>query len=610
MNAFVVSARKYRPATFDTVVGQSHITDTLKNAIRTQHLAQAFLFCGPRGVGKTTCARILAKTMNCNSLTSDIEACNECDSCKSFNSGQSLNIYELDAASNNSVEDIRNLVEQVRYAPHSGEYKIYIIDEVHMLTSNAFNAFLKTLEEPPSYAVFILATTEKHKIIPTILSRCQIFDFNRIQVDDISKHLQYVATQEKVQAEEEALHIIAQKADGALRDALSIFDQVVSFAGTNLTYKDVINNLSILDYDYYFEITNEVREGNIPGALLTYNELISDGFDGHHFITGLAGHFRDLLVSKTESTLSLLEVSKGTRERYKLQASQIVQKHILQYLAICSKCDIEYRTAKNQRLHVELALIRLCLVAGGQEEEMPLTTFEKKTEVRKIVAKKAEVSDSYGSSNSTPSKPLEQAVNKIKEESSEQPMVNESSAEELAKPIAPFAKAQISSQEVTKDAAPAPSLFKNTSLASLKKKVEEVVNEEQKENLPDLKNSFDHETLIKFWSLFSDKAKSEGKIQLSTTLTMYVPVIKENYQIEISVHNPTQLELLVEEKEDLVNYLREKLSNYALNVHAVIDENREQGEEIFTNKEKYKKMAEKNPGLDDFRKQLGLELEL
>jgi len=385
---------------------------------------------------------------------------------------------------------------------------------------------------------------------------------------------------------------------------------VVSFAGTNLTYKDVINNLSILDYDYYFEITNEVREGNIPGALLTYNELISDGFDGHHFITGLAGHFRDLLVSKTESTLSLLEVSKGTRERYKLQASQIVQKHILQYLAICSKCDIEYRTAKNQRLHVELALIRLCLVAGGQEEEMPLTTFEKKTEVRKIVAKKAEVSDSYGSSNSTPSKPLEQAVNKIKEESSEQPMVNESSAEELAKPIAPFAKAQISSQEVTKDAAPAPSLFKNTSLASLKKKVEEVVNEEQKENFPDLKNSFDHETLIKFWSLFSDKAKSEGKIQLSTTLTMYVPVIKENYQIEISVHNPTQLELLVEEKEDLVNYLREKLSNYALNVHAVIDENREQGEEIFTNKEKYKKMAEKNPGLDDFRKQLGLELEL
>jgi len=610
MNAFVVSARKYRPATFDTVVGQSHITDTLKNAIRTQHLAQAFLFCGPRGVGKTTCARILAKTMNCNSLTSDIEACNECDSCKSFNSGQSLNIYELDAASNNSVEDIRNLVEQVRYAPHSGEYKIYIIDEVHMLTSNAFNAFLKTLEEPPSYAVFILATTEKHKIIPTILSRCQIFDFNRIQVDDISKHLQYVATQEKVQAEEEALHIIAQKADGALRDALSIFDQVVSFAGTNLTYKDVINNLSILDYDYYFEITNEVREGNIPGALLTYNELISDGFDGHHFITGLAGHFRDLLVSKTESTLSLLEVSKGTRERYKLQASQIVQKYILQYLAICSKCDIEYRTAKNQRLHVELALIRLCLVAGGQEEEMPLTTFEKKTEVRKIVAKKAEVIDSYGSSNPTPSKPLEQAVNKIKEETSEQPKVNESPAEELAKPIAPLAKAQSSTPEVTKDAAPAPSLFKNTSLASLKKKVEEVVNEEQKENLPDLKNSFDHATLIKFWSLFSDKAKSEGKIQLSTTLTMYAPVIKENYQIEISVHNPTQLELLVEEKEDLVNYLREKLSNYALNVHAVIAENREQGEEVFTNKEKYKKMAEKNPGLDDFRKQLGLELEL
>ncbi|MBK9638671.1 MAG: DNA polymerase III subunit gamma/tau [Bacteroidetes bacterium] len=399
MNAFVVSARKYRPATFDTVVGQAHITDTLKNAIRTHHLAQAFLFCGPRGVGKTTCARILAKTLNCKTLTADMEACNECESCKSFNSGQSLNIYELDAASNNSVDDIRNLVEQVRYAPHSGEYKIYIIDEVHMLSSSAFNAFLKTLEEPPSYAVFILATTEKHKIIPTILSHCQIFDFNRIQVDDITKHLEYVAKQEEVSAEEEALHIIAQKADGALRDALSIFDQIVSFAGTNITYKDVINNLSILDYDYYFKITDEIREGNIPGVLLTYNELISDGFDGHHFITGLASHFRDLLVSKTESTLSLLEVSRSARERYKLQASEIVQANLLKYLSICSKCDIEYRNARNQRLHVELALIRLCSISG-MLEEAPIVSApaiqkksEVKTEVKKEVAKKSEVAE-------------------------------------------------------------------------------------------------------------------------------------------------------------------------------------------------------------------------
>ena len=274
MNQFVVSARKYRPATFDTVVGQSHITNTLKNAIKTKHLAQAFLFCGPRGVGKTTCARILAKTINCRNITDTIEACNECDSCKSFNTGQSLNIYELDAASNNSVDDIRNLVEQVRYAPHSGEFKIYIIDEVHMLSSGAFNAFLKTLEEPPPYAIFILATTEKHKIIPTILSRCQIFDFNRIQVEDIASHLEFVSRSEGVNAEADALHIIAQKADGALRDALSIFDQIVSFAGTNITYKDVITNLNILDYDYYFRVTDDLVSGNIPAILLLFNELL------------------------------------------------------------------------------------------------------------------------------------------------------------------------------------------------------------------------------------------------------------------------------------------------------------------------------------------------
>jgi DNA polymerase-3 subunit gamma/tau len=364
MNPFVVSARKYRPATFNTVVGQEHITSTLKNAIRTNHLAQAFLFCGPRGVGKTTCARILAKTLNCKQLTPDFEACNECESCLSFNNGQSLNIYELDAASNNSVDDIRSLVEQVRYAPHSGEYKIYIIDEVHMLTTSAFNAFLKTLEEPPSYAVFILATTEKHKIIPTILSRCQIFDFNRIQMEDIANHLAFVAKGEGVKAEEEALHIIAQKADGALRDALSIFDQIVSFAGNNLTYKDVISNLSILDYDYYFKLTDQIRNGNIPQVLVTFNELLADGFDGHHFISGLASHFRDLLVSKDELTLPLLEVSKGTREKYKTQAAIIDQIHLLKYLNICSKCDIDFRSARNQRLHVELALIRLCSVVA------------------------------------------------------------------------------------------------------------------------------------------------------------------------------------------------------------------------------------------------------
>lgn len=603
MNAFVVSARKYRPATFDTVVGQAHITDTLKNAIRTNHLAQAFLFCGPRGVGKTTCARILAKTLNCKSLTADMEACNECDSCKSFNSGQSLNIYELDAASNNSVDDIRNLVEQVRYAPHSGEYKIYIIDEVHMLSSSAFNAFLKTLEEPPSYAVFILATTEKHKIIPTILSRCQIFDFNRIQVDDITTHLEYVAKQEGVQAEEEALHIIAQKADGALRDALSIFDQIVSFAGTNITYKDVINNLSILDYDYYFKITDEIREGNIPGVLLTFNELISDGFDGHHFITGLAAHFRDILVSKNEATIPLLEVSKSARERYKLQASQIVQANLLKYLSICSKCDIEYRTARNQRLHVELALIRLCAVTAYMEEPSAVAApVQKKTEVKTAgntdSIQKAEVRDVVATT------PAPAAVSEPKAAPMARP--TESTA---ATPVAKVTEEKIATLSTPKPAI-GTSLLKGTSLSSFRKTVETVVEETAKAEEPDMCDPFDHETMLKYWKMYSEEANANGKIQLFTTMNSYTPTIQQNYQIEWMIDNPAQQEMFQEERVELVNFMRKSLNNYLVNVYVKMNENVSSGEVAYTNKEKYQKMVEKNPGLDDFRKQLGLELEL
>src|SRR3954463_6951146 len=305
MDNFIVSARKYRPSMFDSVVGQSHITTTLKNAIKNNHLAQAFLFCGPRGVGKTTCARILAKTINCTNLTSEQEACGSCDSCVSFQTGHSFNFHELDAASNNSVDDIRSLIEQVRIPPQAGKYKIYIIDEVHMLSASAFNAFLKTLEEPPSYAIFILATTEKHKIIPTILSRCQIFDFSRIGIEAIAEHLKKIAAVEKVTAEEDALHVIAQKADGALRDALSMFDQQVSFAGNELTYKSVIENLNVLDYDYYFRVTDEILSGNISGVLLILNDILNYGFDGHNFITGLSSHFRDLLVCQDEATLKL-----------------------------------------------------------------------------------------------------------------------------------------------------------------------------------------------------------------------------------------------------------------------------------------------------------------
>jgi DNA polymerase-3 subunit gamma/tau len=362
MENFVVSARKYRPATFDTVVGQLSITNTLKNAIKTQHLAQAFLFCGPRGVGKTTCARILAKTINCFSRTETIEACNNCDSCNSFNEGASLNIYELDAASNNSVDDIRNLVDQVRVAPQIGSHKVYIIDEVHMLSNAAFNAFLKTLEEPPAHAIFILATTEKHKIIPTILSRCQIFDFNRIGIQDIAEHLQFIAKNEGVKAEEEALNIVAQKADGALRDALSIFDQLVSFAGNELTYSAVLENLNILDYDYYFKATKNLLEGNISQSLLLFNEILNRGFNGHLFMNGLASHFRNLMVCKDTSTVELLEVGKSVQSKYISQSKEASMAFLLPALEICRQCDIQYKGSKNQRLLVELSLMQLASI--------------------------------------------------------------------------------------------------------------------------------------------------------------------------------------------------------------------------------------------------------
>lgn len=367
MENFIVSARKYRPATFDTVVGQASITSTLKNAIKTEHLAQAFLFCGPRGVGKTTCARILAKTINCFNITENIEACDECESCKSFNEGHSLNIYELDAASNNSVEDVRNLIEQVRFAPQLGTHKVYIIDEVHMLSTAAFNAFLKTLEEPPKHAIFILATTEKHKIIPTILSRCQIFDFNRIQIEDIASHLQNIALKENITAEADALHIVAQKADGALRDALSIFDQIVSFSGNNISYQNVIDNLNILDYDYYFKLTDALFKKDVGACLLIFNEILNKGFDGHNFINGLAEHFRNLLVCQDAQTVQLLEVGDNIKEKYLEQAKAGNTELYIEFLNIVSKADVSYKSSKNHRLLVEVTLMQLC--SAGNEHE-------------------------------------------------------------------------------------------------------------------------------------------------------------------------------------------------------------------------------------------------
>lgn len=359
MENFIVSARKYRPDTFDSVIAQESITGTLKNAIKSNQLAHAYLFCGPRGVGKTTCARIFAKTINCTNLTADNEACNECESCTSFNSSRSFNIHELDAASNNSVDDIRNLTEQVRIPPQVGKYSVYIIDEVHMLSSQAFNAFLKTLEEPPNHAIFILATTEKHKIIPTILSRCQIFDFNRIGVADITKHLEFVAKSEGVEVESEGLNIIAQKADGAMRDALSIFDQIVSFSGKSITYKDVITNLNVLDYDYYFKMVNQFLKNDVTQVMITFNDILEHGFDGHHFITGLSSHLRDVLVCKDTATVQLLEVGGEIKERYKQQALAANSDFLLDALQISNECDIQYKLSQNKRLLVELAIIRM-----------------------------------------------------------------------------------------------------------------------------------------------------------------------------------------------------------------------------------------------------------
>lgn len=579
MDSFVVSARKYRPATFNTVVGQESITTTLKNAIRSNHLAQAFLFCGPRGVGKTTCARILAKTINCTNLGADTEGCNQCESCISFNNGQSLNIFELDAASNNSVDDIRNLVDQVRYPPQSGKYKIYIIDEVHMLTTSAFNAFLKTLEEPPPYAIFILATTEKHKIIPTILSRCQIFDFNRITIKDIASHLVWIAGQEQVNAEPEALHLIAQKADGALRDALSIFDQIVSFASDEVTYKHVIENLNILDYEYYFRITDCLQSGDYPSVLLILDEIIRDGFDVHHFIAGLASHFRDLLVCKDPQTIALLEVGETTKKRYLDQAQQLSPGLLFRYLDLANRCDIEFRSSQNQRLLTELSLLKMCSQKDQEVFAMPaLADPSSKKKVNSVapVIPGEPMASTTNSPTATTAPPSTMPVVAT---------VDSGSATKSANKKGPSSRFSISSSpsQVSETEAPVVRAIRD--------------------------QPFDEKAVRDSLQQCVDKLMQAGRKNLAVTLNRHKAVLLDHYLIEIPVDNNVQADEIQLSKSELLHMLRENLQNDLVDLqHRVLDDN-EVEPAAYTPAEKYSQMVKKNPDLNHLRQQFDLELD-
>lgn len=583
MENFIVSARKYRPATFYTVVGQAHITNTLKNAIKTGHLAQAFLFCGPRGVGKTTCARILAKTINCTNKTPETEACDKCESCESFNSGASLNVFELDAASNNSVDDIRTLIEQVRYAPQLGAFKVYVIDEVHMLSSAAFNAFLKTLEEPPKHAIFILATTEKHKIIPTILSRCQIFDFNRIQIEDIANHLAFIAKSENVTAAKDALHIIAQKADGALRDACSIFDQIVSFAGNNVTYKVVIDNLNILDYDYYFKVTDAILTENISSALLLFNEILNNGFDGHNFVAGMGDHFRNLLVGKDPETIQLLEVGTNIRDKYKEQSAKCTLPTLVRGLTILNKTDINYKSSKNQRLQVELALMQLCSLGSIGIET------EKKNDIR-LPIKSATAKTNTSTSTSAP-------VEKAKGEqiTSSQPL-------QKAAPVAETAT--IVKKPVIKTSTPSINQHLN-----IEKKTEKTIVEKvDQTNSSQPKNNFTQQQLESVWERYANDQKEKGKTNLSTNLLNKKPVLLENSIIEFTINNKAIEETINEDKLTFLGFLRKELSNYSIQLNLILIA-AEDKTNLYTATDRYKRLAEKNPAINKFRQKFDLDIQ-
>ena len=574
MENYIVSARKYRPITFESVVGQQALTQTLRNAIRTNHLAHAYLFCGPRGVGKTTCARIFAKTINCLSPTEENDACNQCESCTAFNEQRSFNIHELDAASNNSVEDIRSLIDQVRIPPQIGKYSVYIIDEVHMLSGNAFNALLKTLEEPPKHAIFILATTEKHKILATILSRCQVYDFNRITVADTISHLQYVAQKENINASEEALNVVAQKADGGMRDALSIFDQLVAFCGTNISYEQAIEVLNVLDSDYYFRLVDAALSGDVSNALLLLNEVLVKGFDAGHFITGFAQHLRDVLVSKDSATVALLETPEVIRQQYQAQAQRCAAKWLFNALDIMNTCDINYRTAKNKRLTVELALIKLSRLLEPAE---PIQTNTQPTQRTAVASPQPSVKTATQPSPHT----------------QQQATVKPTIAPPPPKPVIGAMPSLGNLGLINTNAASNQANSAQTSTGQSTKT--------EKRNTP-----FTIDQLKSAW--VGQVKNFEKEERFKAMLITYEPVMDSEHMFHITVKNQLQKKVFSQFGKQLMDNIRNELQNDHIQLKVEIDEH-VIGQVAYTASEKYKLLVQQNPQLDDLRQRMNLQLE-
>ncbi len=620
MENYIVSARKYRPSTFESVVGQRALTTTLKNAIATQKLAHAYLFCGPRGVGKTTCARIFAKTINCMTPTADGEACNQCESCVAFNEQRSYNIHELDAASNNSVDDIRQLVEQVRIPPQIGKYKVYIIDEVHMLSASAFNAFLKTLEEPPRHAIFILATTEKHKILPTILSRCQIYDFNRISVEDTVNHLSYVASKEGITAEPEALNVIAMKADGGMRDALSIFDQVVSFTGGNITYKSVIDNLNVLDYEYYFRLTDCFLENKVSDALLLFNDILNKGFDGSHFITGLSSHFRDLLVGKDPVTLPLLEVGASIRQRYQEQAQKCPLPFLYRAMKLCNECDLNYRISKNKRLLVELTLIQVAQlttegddVSGGRGPKKTI----KPVFTQPAAAQQPQVASAtqvqQAPVHSSPSSVTTQAANGT---TVQHPQA--SAAVQPGAPASPGAASSAPSQgtgvaQAAKEERKIPVMKMSSLGVSIKNPQRDQVSQNAtttyvpKVQQPEEDFMFNDRDLNYYWQEYAGQLPKEQDA-LAKRMQMLRPALLNNSTtFEVVVDNEFAAKDFTALIPELQDYLRGRLKNSKVMMTVRVSEATETVRPV-GRVEKFQMMAQKNQALMQLKDEFGLEL--